>query len=192
MTENRHVVPLGGKSITLRNFEAADLEAVMAFANALPRHDLLFLSRDIRHPKVVTAWRDAIARGMIKTLLAFDGPQVVGSSAIICDPLGWSPHVAEVRLLISESYRGHGLGRVLLQQCIDTAHKDKIEKLMARMTPDQRGAIALFEEMGFRGEAMLRDYVKDADGALHDIAILSLNVANSDVHRHVLGLADPE
>lgn len=192
MKEHEHVVPLGDKSITLRDFEAVDLGAVLDFANALPRHDLLFLSRDIRHPKVIAAWRDAIADGMIKTQLAYDGNRVVGSTAIVSDPLGWSAHVADIRLLIAEDYRGLGLGRLLLKQCIETTLEDRIEKLIARMTPDQRGAIALFEEMGFRGEAMLRDHVKDADGNLHDLAILSLNVANAATHRQMLGLADPD
>jgi RimJ/RimL family protein N-acetyltransferase len=190
--EHEHVVPLGDKSITLRDFEAVDLGAVLDFANALPRHDLLFLSRDIRHPKVIAAWRDAIADGMIKTQLAYDGNRVVGSTAIVSDPLGWSAHVADIRLLIAEDYRGRGLGRLLLKQSIETTLEDRIEKLIARMTPDQRGAIALFEEMGFRGEAMLRDHVKDADGNLHDLAILSLNVANAATHRQMLGLADPD
>lgn len=192
MKEHEQIISIAGKSIIVRDFEASDLAAVMDFANALPRHDLLFLSRDIRHPKVIAAWRDSIADGIIKTQLALDGKRVVGSTAIISDALGWSPHVAEVRLLISEAYRGQGLGRTLLKQCINTVLEDNFEKVIARMTPDQRGAIALFEEMGFRGEAMLRDYVKDIDGTLHDITILSLNVANTGVQRQVLGLDVPD
>ena len=36
-----------------------------------------------------------------------------------------------------------------------------IEKRTAQMTVDQRGAIALFEGMGFRAEALLANQVRD-------------------------------
>jgi hypothetical protein len=32
-----------------------------------------------------------------------------------------------------------------------------VEKLTAQLTADQRGALTVFESMGFRGEALLRD-----------------------------------
>ncbi len=185
-------VQCGGASLLLRGFEAGDLGAVLKFAADLPPHDLLFLSRDIQHPKVITAWLDAIADNVIQSLLAFDGEQVVGSTAIVRDLRGWSPHVAELRILIAEEYRGKGLGRVLLNHCFTDAVDAGAEKLVARMTPDQRGAIALFEEMGFRGEAMLRDHVKDHDGSVHDLAILSLNVARLGAQHGALGFVEAE
>ena len=190
MTDYPKSVNCGGTALVLRSFEAADLGAVRSFASALPAHDLLFLARDIQNPKVITAWLDAIADGNMESLLALDGDRVVGSTAIVRDVRGWSPHVAELRLLIAEDFRGKGLGRILLQHCFTDAIDAGAEKLIARMTPDQRGAISLFEEMGFRGEAMLRDHVKDHNGALHDLAILSLDVARVASQHGALGFAE--
>ena len=82
--------------------------------------------------------------------------------------------------------RGKGLGRALLEASITLAREAGSTKLMARMTPDQRGAITLFEESGFRGEAMLRDHVQGRDGALHDLAILSLDVGRGDAKREAM------
>jgi hypothetical protein len=48
---------------------------------------------------------------------------------------------------------------------------------MARMTLDQRGAIAVFEGIGFRPEALMRDHVKDREGNTHDLLVLSHEVA---------------
>ena len=98
--------------------------------------------------------------------------------------------MAELRILISEDMRGKGLGRILLQHCFADAVDSGAEKLMARMTPDQRGAIALFEEMGFRGEAMLRDHVRDRDGKVHDLAILSLDVARVAAQHGAFGFSE--
>ncbi|MFM9828902.1 MAG: N-acetyltransferase family protein [Sphingomonas sp.] len=163
-------------SHTLRRFEATDTLAMLAFTKTLPEHDLLFLSRDVQHPRVVDAWAAAIGDGSIDSLVAEDGGQIVGTAALVRDPLGWSTHVGEVRLLVSPTRRGAGLGRDLLEAIFAVAHAHGLEKLVAQMTPDQAGSVALFESLGFRGEALLRDHVRDRAGHLHDLVILSLRL----------------
>ena len=44
----------------IRRFRPADRDAMLAFANSLPEHDLLFLGRDLRQPRVIEAWLEAI------------------------------------------------------------------------------------------------------------------------------------
>ena len=161
----------------LRSLGRDDFEAMGKFAAELPEHDLLFLGRDLQHPKVLQAWLRAIAEGEIVSLLAEDEGRIAGASAIIRDPLGWSPHVGEIRLLVSVEHRGKGVGRVLLQETFRIALDMGLTKLTAQMTADQTAAIALFESLGFRGEAMLRNHVRDREGHLHDIAVLSHDVA---------------
>ncbi len=172
-----------GTWVSIRPFARADAMGVAEFARALPEHDLLFLSRDIKHARVIEAWLDAIAAGEIESLVATADDVIVATTAIVRDPLSWSSHVAELRLLVSPSMRGKGLGRALLDASIDLARETGATKLMARMTPDQRGAITVFEEAGFRGEALLRDHVKDRSGTLHDLAILSLDLGRGDAKR---------
>jgi hypothetical protein len=65
-----------------------------------------------------------------------------------------------------------------------------VEKLTAQMTADQRGALAVFESMGFRGEALLRDQVKDRDGVKHDLVILGHDVARLQAQMQVYGLTE--
>jgi L-amino acid N-acyltransferase YncA len=171
----------------LRLMTGADAAAAVEFAKALPPHDLLFLQRDIRNPKVVAAWLENIERGTITSLVAVADGRMHGCVAIVRDILSWSPHVGEMRIVVSKSARGGGLGRLLLQDAFAFAVSTGVEKLVARMTPDQRGAIAVFEEMGFSAEALLRDHVQDADGARHDIVILSLEVARNRAQREAYG-----
>jgi len=164
-------------SHAIRRFRASDAEAMIAFARALPEHDLLFLSRDVREPRVVAAWLKAIEDGEIDSLVAEDGGQVVATAALVRDPLSWSVHVGEVRLLVAQGRRNAGLGSDLLQGIFMIAKERGLSKLVARMTVDQTGSIALFEGVGFRAEAMLKDQVRGADGRSHDVAILSYDAA---------------
>jgi len=176
--------------VTIRLMEAGDADAVLAFARALPPHDLLFLQRDIRNPKVVAAWIEQIERGLIRSLLAVSPEGVVGCAAIVRDELSWSPHVAEIRILTLPGARGGGLGRALAQDSLAFTQSLGVEKVFVRMTPDQQGAIAVFEDMGFRGEALLRDHVRDAAGETHDIAILALDLTRQHARYTAFGVGE--
>lgn len=179
---------LDGLDLVIRPVEERDVEALQRFATQLPEHDLLFLSRDITHPKVIDAWLDAADEGALHSLIAEAGGEVVGASAVVRDPLGWSRHVAEIRLLVSDSMRGRGVGGALLLETFRVALALGVSKLVARMTPDQTGAIALFMGMGFRGEAMLKDHVMDRHGRLFDLAILSHDVGKAAAQAHAFGM----
>ncbi len=165
-----------GRSIRLRYMVPGDAEAVLEFASKLPAHDLLFLDRDIRSAKVVDAWLEQIEQGLIRSLVAVEGNRVVGCNAMVRDELSWSPHVADIRILVAEDCRGLGLGKLLALHLIHRARTDEVRKLTVRMTPDQAGALKLFEDNGFLPEALLRKHVRDNDGELHDLAIMALDM----------------
>ena len=172
----------------IRRFKAKDQAAMLAFAETLPEHDLLFLGRDLKHPRVIGAWVDAIGEGWIDSLVAEENGVFVGTAALVRDPLGWSAHVGEVRLLVSPTKRGAGLGRDLLEGIYSVAMERGVAKLTAQMTPDQIGSVMLFESLGFRAEALLKDHVRDRTGKPHDLAILSHDVARVAAHHRAFGL----
>src|SRR5271156_5520680 len=156
--------------IEFHQMSRADEPAVLAFAQKLPSHDLLFLPRNISQPKVLSAWIHEIERGAIMSLLALKDGKVVGCGTLVRDPHSWSPHVGEIRMVVSSDVRGQGVGRALSQETFAIALGSAgLEKLVVQMTVDQQAAIALFEGLGFKAEALLRDQVRDADGKTHDI-----------------------
>ena len=169
---------------------AADRDALVAFVATLPPHDLLFLPRDIGHPKVVEAWIRALDSGELTSLVARDGAAMVGCTAIFTDELSWSRHVGELRVLVAPDWRGRGLGRTLIQECFAQALELGLRKLVAQMTVDQRSAIALFEELGFRAEALLGKHVADREGTLHDLVLLGHDVEAVRSRMQAFGLPD--
>ncbi len=168
----------------------ADAQDLRAFIARLPQHDLLFLRRDISHPKVLAAWMDAITHGSMVSLVARVAGRVEGCTAIVTDALAWSRHVGELRVLVGPEQRGKGLGRVLIQECFLQALDMGLEKLCVQMTVDQQAAVAVFEGMGFRAEALLANHVKDRDGKAHDLVLLSHDVQAVQSRMQVYGMAD--
>lgn len=169
-------VQLGEESITLTLLGTEDAADLLAFAAELPPHDLLFLSRDIREPKVQEAWLNKIATGEIISIAARAAGRIVGTTAVVIDKLSFSAHVGELRILVSGTARQMGLGRKLIQEAFLVGVDQGLEKLTARMTLDQDAAIAVFEELGFKREALYCDYVKDKEGRKHDLLVMSRDV----------------
>src|SRR5437763_3194925 len=124
----RHVKTDAG-DIEFRLMSGRDESAVLDFAQKLPTHDLLFLPRNIGEPKVLSAWVKEIERGAITSLLAVKAGQVVGCGTIVRDPLSWSPHVGEIRMVVSSEMRGQGVGRALSQETFALALAAGLEKL---------------------------------------------------------------
>jgi L-amino acid N-acyltransferase YncA len=169
-------LPIDGATVSLRPMTAADGPALLAFARTLPAHDLLFLRRDITRADAIERWTGALARGTVATVLAESGGALQGYAMVDRGEIAWSPHVAELRVLVAPAARGKGLGALLTREAFAIALGLGIEKMVAQMTVDQRGARAVFEAMGFRPEALLRDHVKDREGRTHDLLILSHDV----------------
>ena len=179
----------GGDAVELSRLQASDRAALVEFVARLPTTDLLFVPRDINHPKVIDAWIRALDDGRMAGLAARRGGVLVGCSSIYTDPLSWSRHVGELRVLVASSERGRGLGRCLIQECFIQALELGLKKLVAQMTTNQTGAIAVFEDLGFHPEALLRQHVADRDGDLHDLVLLSHDVAAVAARHAAYGVA---
>ena len=187
-TYPRRVATEAGE-VEFRHMTAADEAAVLAFAKKLPVHDLLFIPRDISEPKVLSAWIKEIGRGGMTSLLAVKNGAVVGCGTIVRDELSWSSHVGEIRMVVSKDVRGTGVGRALSQEIFALALEAGVEKIVAQMTVDQRGAIALFESLGFKAEALLREQVRDKAGKAYDIVVLGHNVAQVRAQLEAYGVS---
>ncbi|MGD8416733.1 MAG: GNAT family N-acetyltransferase [Pseudomonadales bacterium] len=176
---------------TLELMTSAEEAEVLAFARSLPPHDLLFLRRDITEPRVLAAWVKQIESGEITSLIARDPEgRILGCTAVVMDEHSWSPHLGELRVLVAPAGKDRGLGRELIQESFLIALGLGLSKLTAQMTPDQTGAIAVFEEMGFTAEALLKDHVIDQAGEKHDIVILSHDVENAQSKMEAFGLTE--
>jgi ribosomal protein S18 acetylase RimI-like enzyme len=150
--------------------EPAHLEAVRAFLNGLPDEDATFMKEDVRDPSVAEGWCGGGERA--RRLVALDGDRIAGIVAVV--PLvGWSSHVGELRLVVSPDARGRGLGRELACRALREAFELGLEKVVVEVVAEQEHAIRMFDDLGFRGEALLERHIRDRHGGLRDLIVLS-------------------
>jgi L-amino acid N-acyltransferase YncA len=175
----RHDFPMQfsvqGRTVVLRPLTAEDREPLIAFAGALPEDDLLFLDRDITEPAEVDAWIEDTLEERLVTLVAWEDDVVAGYATFSRGNARWTGHVAELRVVVAQAARGIGLGRLLLELAFEMVLDLAVTKVIARMTPEQTGALKLFQRLGFTQEAVLRDHALDANGLTHDLLVLSFH-----------------
>ncbi|HSP55422.1 MAG TPA: GNAT family N-acetyltransferase [Dehalococcoidia bacterium] len=169
---------LGGVHLTFRLMTPDDGPAVEVFAKALPHDDLTFLRTDITQPETIKAWMNYLRAGRTISILAETNDHIIGGySSIHVNEAQWMRHVGELRVLVGSEYRGIGLGKRLTNEAFSMAKDLGLKKITAQMSTDQRGARQVFEHLGFRPEALLADHVMTRDGQLHDLLIMSYDVA---------------
>jgi RimJ/RimL family protein N-acetyltransferase len=179
-----------GGEASLRLLTRSDRDAMRAFTGNLSEHDLLFLRRDITDDTVLDDWLGEVERGRTITVVAESGGRILGYASLSLAIANWSQHVGEIRVLVGKDARGKGIGRVLTEAVFAQALDKGIEKIVAQMTIDQKGAIATFEELGFKAEALLRDHVKDRAGQKHDLLVYSHDVQNFQSQLDAYGVSE--
>jgi L-amino acid N-acyltransferase YncA len=169
----REITLPNGAGITLRLMEQGDKNKILAFARALPQDDLLFLRTDITEPASVDEWIRNVERGDTATVIAEAGGEIVGYASVHSEQARWTRRVGEIRVQVGATFRGVGLGRQLAAQIFRLGQLRGLKKMAAMMTPDQAGARAAFEKLGFQVEALLQDWVVDRNGRPRDLLIMS-------------------
>jgi ribosomal protein S18 acetylase RimI-like enzyme len=169
-------------------------DALLGFFTDLPAGDRTFIKEDVTDPDVVRSWVGADAGGRRWVALEDDpddggGGPVLGYLAVR-RLSGWSDHVGEVRLVISPGCRGTGLGRRLARHALTHAVDDGLSKLVVEVVAEQSAAVALFSGLGFSGEALLEDHIRDRNGELRDLMVLAHHVGRTWSSMSTLGLAD--
>ncbi len=182
---------IAGSPVTLRLMDRDDADAMVSFARQLPQNDLLFLRRDITQPDQVQVWVERIEAGLATSLLLIDDSgALAGYATVDRNDLPWSPHIAELRVLVGPGLREQGAGRLLTEEAFRIALEMKVEKIIAQITIEQKQAISVFRSLGFKPEAVLRNHVKDRDGEKHDLVILSHDVAETQRRRAATGILE--
>jgi ribosomal protein S18 acetylase RimI-like enzyme len=173
---------------TVTPLTEAHCEALVRFFADLPEGDRTFIREDVTDPDVVRGWA-AGSPGVDRWVAVDDGGGVLGYVAVLRLP-GWSDHVGEVRLVVSPGSRGSGLGRELARHAVVHALEAGLTKLVVEVVADQAPALALFTGLGFTGEALLVDHIRDRDGNLRDLMVLAHHVGETWAGMDAVGLTE--
>ena len=155
----------------VRELTQEDAPAVREFFAKMPAEDRTFFYQDVDDPAVIAAW--AADEKRLRRCATDDDGHLLALAAL--QPgLDWTSHVAELVLLVSPEARGQHLGRTLARAMLLEAVQQGYLKVTVMIAADDSRAVDMFTKMGFEGEALLRDQLRNpADGSLRDAVVLA-------------------
>jgi RimJ/RimL family protein N-acetyltransferase len=106
-------------------------------------------------------------------LMAVVNGQVVGFCDIMPNPAKGFTHVGRLGMGIRSEWRRQGIGRKLLDACLDLARKAGIEKVELEVFADNLGATRLYQSFGFTEEGV-RIRGRKLDGRYQDVKLMAL------------------
>ena len=107
------------------------------------------------------------------SLVAVSGEHVIGMLTI--DTFPHKPrrrHVGIIGISVTDTWQGKGVGKALMQACVDLADKWlNLTRLELEVFADNETAIRLYEQFGFQHEGLLRQHAF-RDGRLVDSIVM--------------------
>jgi RimJ/RimL family protein N-acetyltransferase len=162
-----------GTAVLLREPQMEDVERSLRFFQALPPEDRRYLRIDATQRKVVERRIHQAETGEVYRIVAVIGDDIVADGALEVSGQSWSRHLGEIRVIVAREYRGRRLGAMLIGELFRAAQQRGLEKVVAKMAVAQTGARKIFERLGFRVDAVLTNHIKDSEGTLHDMMVMT-------------------
>ena len=169
-----------GTSLTIRPLRKEDQEALHAYFLRLPEGDRLCLRNDVTDPKVIENWIYDLDYDVVLPLVALDVNQIVANGTLQFDPVGWTKHQGEIRITCDPGYRKKGLATTLIENLMWIAADFGLEQLTAEIAPALDEAYFLFEKLGFKEAAVLKDFIKDLKDNYQDLVLMVKSISPSD------------
>lgn len=164
------------------------VQPLIGFFAALTERDRTFIEVDVADPRVIARLPDEPGRRWVAIDTA-NGPEIVGYASV--RPLsGWSNHVGNLNLIVHPDHRRAGVGIELARHALTDSLKRGLRKLQVEIAADHESAIDMFTELGFTGEALLRDHIRDRNGEYRDLVVLAHLVDDTWATMDSLGIAD--
>jgi len=167
----------GGTKVTVRPMGREDRAKVAAFFQSLPEGDLRALKDNVRDPWIIDQWVQQLNYDRVLPLLAEVDGRVIADASLHRRREGWRRHLGGVRVAVDPAYRQKGLASLLIDELIDIATREGLERLYAEIPGENAAAIETFRKRGFEEVARFERNLIDLAGTYHDLVVLHLDLA---------------
>ncbi len=161
-----------GTEALIRDLRQDDMQRSLEFFAALPPEERIYLRNDVTRPEVIRERIAVMKGGRIKRLVAIVDDRIVADGSVETEGFSWRGHVAELRLLVADTFRRRKLGMMMARELYWLATSKRVEDIIVKIMRPQVAARKVISRLGFKEEACLPDYVRDTQGNKHDLIIM--------------------
>ena len=144
-------------SYRVRFATQADAEAVCRIYNQGIDDRVATLETELRTPEERRRWLAGRSPRHPVIVAEANGEVVGWGSLNVFNPREAYRFVADFSVYVERSWRGKGIGRVVLERLIELARQHGFHKMVLSALPTNTGGIALYEKLGFRTVGIYRE-----------------------------------
>jgi RimJ/RimL family protein N-acetyltransferase len=165
-----------GETIILNPLQNDEMEKLIEFFQALPVKERMYLRSDVNERENIIKRFGTLDYNIRFPLLVHFDDKIIAIGSLYRAEFGWTRNLGEIRVVVAPTFQRKGLCTVLVKELFFHAIASDLYKIQAEIMENQRSAIAAFEHMGFKQEAILSKHVTDIKGARHNLVIMSLDI----------------
>jgi len=165
-----------GTKVSIKELAGDDLDRLMRFYHTLPEEDRKYLRVDVTNRDVVAKRIKLIELGNVVRVIALHDDEIIADGALELSAEEWRRHQGELRIIVARDYQHKGLGMIMMRELYFIAARKKVEKVVVKMMRPQKAARNICHKLGFREEHMIPDYVRDLNGQLQDLIIMTCDM----------------
>ena len=170
-----------GKNIIIRKPTLDDAESLIDLITLADR-ETKFLSRNPDEFSVTVEQEREFIRSIqtdsdSQWFVAEDGGKIVGMASVgVAGKNERYRHRGVVTFVVLKSYWGMGIGRKLMQECIEWCRGKNITQMELDVVSDNTRAINLYEKFGFRTMGTIPHAMRYKDGTFADKKLMVLEL----------------
>jgi RimJ/RimL family protein N-acetyltransferase len=159
--------------VSVRSAREQDLDAIASlFVEVAAEGRWIGAEPPVDHESQRQGLAEALRNDRSVMLVAEVDGRIVGQLGMDLARYG----VAGVGMLVSDGWRGRGIGSALLHASIERARGAGAHKIALQVWPHNSPAIALYEKFGFQREGLLRRHYRRRNGEIWDAIIMGLPI----------------
>lgn len=169
----KEIILKDGTGLTLRPLQPGDEIPLFQMYKDLPEDDRWFTDGDVSNFRFVENWVKGSNPERITTLVAVLEGRIISNAVLLRKIPGPMAHIGKVRISVVPSFREKNLGTWVLFDLMNMAIALRLEILVMELVENRDTAVIRgAKRLDFFQEALLRNYVKDAQGNFCNLVIM--------------------
>ncbi len=165
-----------GRRVLLRPFAEKDVDALYDFFHRMPVEYRRFAWDNVDNRSLIENWARNVDYGKVFPLVALDGQRIVADATLHMREGGPLRLVGRIKWMLDPSFRGVGLGTLLVNHLIEIATERGLRHVNCMLISDlEADAVQTLEGLGFVSY-LQPGYGTDPDGNQHDMTKLVLKL----------------